>query len=278
MLPDDDKIVFVICPIGDDDSPARKKSDLLMKFIIQPVTELLGYSVERADTIMESGTITSQVFERLVTAPVVIADMTGHNPNVFYELAVRHAVGQPVIHIISKGESIPFDVAPQRALMYELDLEPVEAAKASLTKMLQAIENNTEEPDSPISNALTRVELARSVEPADRRDSEILATLSDIRSILNNLRLTERNQPSPSLVEFTRELERFSAVHLVTLSHTASLASLHDLILAFFDLTDSILEHEPDYRSVASETMDPAVSGQLKAILGEIMSRLPAGK
>jgi len=53
---------------------------------------------------------------------LVIADLTYHNPNVFYELAVRHLNKKPVIHLIKKGEKIPFDINDRRTIFYEFNV------------------------------------------------------------------------------------------------------------------------------------------------------------
>jgi hypothetical protein len=56
--------------------------------------------VFRADQIDTPGMTTSQVLRAVQESDLVVADLTGHNPNVFYELAVRHAVENSVIHVI----------------------------------------------------------------------------------------------------------------------------------------------------------------------------------
>ena len=63
----------------------------------------------------QPGIISNQVITRLLEDNLVIADLTDRNPNVYYELAVRHAFGKPVIQIIDSNETIPFDVSMMRA-------------------------------------------------------------------------------------------------------------------------------------------------------------------
>lgn len=113
------KSCFVICPIGDDDSEPRKRSDQVLKYIIQPAARKAGYNAERADQIDKPGIITSQVIQRVVNDDLVIADLTDSNPNVFYELAIRHALKKPLVQIIKKGERIPFDIAATRTIYYD---------------------------------------------------------------------------------------------------------------------------------------------------------------
>ena len=113
-----ENLCFFIAPIGSDGSDERKHSDLFLRQIVEPaLAETL--TVIRADEIDASGLITSQVIEYLAKARLVVADLSYHNPNVFYELALRHAVRKPVVHIIRKSDRIPFDI--NQARMIQID-------------------------------------------------------------------------------------------------------------------------------------------------------------
>jgi hypothetical protein len=109
-----EKLCFVIGPIGDEGTETRLHADWVLKAIIQPVFNeyFRQFRVERADQIVAPGSINSQVINRLLDAPLVIADMSLHNANAFYELAIRHMKQLPTIHMIRAGDKIPFDVAP----------------------------------------------------------------------------------------------------------------------------------------------------------------------
>lgn len=112
-MPETDKHCFVIGPIGDEASPERIHADWLYKGIILPVFNNKDYPdwvVDRADTIATPGMISSQIINRLHDVALVIADLSFHNANAFYEMSIRHKVGKPIIHMIRKGEKIPFDV------------------------------------------------------------------------------------------------------------------------------------------------------------------------
>ena len=74
------------------------------------------WDVVRADQISSPGMISGQVVEHLLHSGLVIADLSFHNPNVFYELALRHAIGKPTVHLIRSGDSIPFDLKDFRTI------------------------------------------------------------------------------------------------------------------------------------------------------------------
>lgn len=148
------KDCFLICPIGGAGSEERKRSDMLLKYVLEPTCSELGYTISRADMMPKSGIITSQILTTIVDAPLVVADLTGGNPNVFYELALRHAVNKPYIQLIEENQIIPFDVSVVRTIKYNLgDLDAVERTKAELSKQIEMI-NTGHKPDSPISIAL----------------------------------------------------------------------------------------------------------------------------
>ncbi len=108
-------ICFVISPIGSDESEERKHSDMVLEALIR---RALGseWEVMRSDQITSPGMISGQVVEYLLYSGLVIADLSFHNPNVFYELALRHAVGKPTVHLIRSGDGIPFDLKDFRTI------------------------------------------------------------------------------------------------------------------------------------------------------------------
>ena len=184
----DIKKCFVIAPIGDEGSETRRRSDQILKHVISPATVECGYQVIRADKISEPGIITSQVIQHIIDDNLVIADLTGKNPNVFYELAVRHAVKKPVVQIIQSGESIPFDVAPTRTINVDhRDLDSVANCRDELIKQIQAVEKDPSKVDSPISVAIDLQSLHRSENPLEKSNAEIISMLQELRTSIVDL-------------------------------------------------------------------------------------------
>lgn len=147
---------FLICPIGPAGSPIRKRADDLLELVLAPVLKSAGYTVVRADKIAKVGMITGQVLKLVIESPLVVADLTGGNPNVFYELALRHATGLPYIQLADSAASIPFDIAGIRTILIDIaDLRSVDLAKAEIKRQIAEFANG-HRADSPIA-------LARSV-------------------------------------------------------------------------------------------------------------------
>lgn len=145
------KICFVICPIGKPNSETRKRSDSVLKNIIRPVLKK-EYEIIRSDKISRVGNITSQIIDYLTKADLVIADLSSLNPNVFYELAIRHTTGRPYIQLIQTGEKLPFDIAYIRTIeISPQDIDSLKTTKQQLKEVVNAI-NFREITDSPISH------------------------------------------------------------------------------------------------------------------------------
>jgi hypothetical protein len=112
---------------------------------------------------------------------MVIADLTGRNPNVFYELAIRHALRKPYVQIIQRGERIPFDVSAIRTVEVDHhDLDSVELAKAEILKQMASLESRHGAVDSPISVAVDLELLRRSGKPEERQLGEVLAAVAEL--------------------------------------------------------------------------------------------------
>jgi hypothetical protein len=109
-------ICFYISPIGEEDSEQRQRSDLFLNHLVEPALREFGLKVVRADKIGESGMITSQILEHILRGRLVIVDLSFGNPNVFYELCVRHAAKLPIVQLIRKQDKIPFDVDQVRTI------------------------------------------------------------------------------------------------------------------------------------------------------------------
>ncbi len=155
MADNSERICFVIAPIGERGTNIRKRSDQVLKHIIRPAVESCGYKAVRADEIAEPGIITNQIIRHVVDDPLVIADLTGQNPNVFYELAIRHATRKPLVQIIDNVEDIPFDVGSMRTIQVNhRDLDSVEEAKTEIKRQIQSLEKSSSSLETPISVVL----------------------------------------------------------------------------------------------------------------------------
>lgn len=193
----DEKICFVVSPIGRDRSETRRKADKALRTIIKPAVEPRGYKVVRADEIDEPGIITSQVLVHILTDALVVADLTEQNPNVFYELAIRHVARKPVIHIAMQGEEIPFDVKMSRLVRYDFDIEGGPRAREEIAKQVLAIESKEGEFDTPLSVAVDMKGLSESAKPLETVTARTLEIVDEVRRRVN--RIERAIVPQPEL-------------------------------------------------------------------------------
>jgi hypothetical protein len=173
------KSCFVIAPIGREGSDVRKRSDQVLRHIIDPVILECGYSAAlRADRISESGRITQQVIQHVADDDLVIADLTGSNPNVYYELALRHALGKPFVQLLTGSEPLPFDLADQRTIMIDYqDLDSVATAKDELARQVQALSAPDARVETPLSFSVDLATLRSSENPLENTAGEMLEML-----------------------------------------------------------------------------------------------------
>jgi hypothetical protein len=201
---------FVISPIGEPGSETRKRSDKVLAHVFEAALSD-EYKVTRADKISEPGMITSQILRALQDSDLVIADLSEHNANVFYELAVRHSVERPVIHVIDSHWKIPFDVAGFRTISFDFtDLDSVADAIKQLKQQASEIRSG-KHGDTPIkiANVMRR-------SSADSEDTLLLKTtvqgIASLRASVEELSTLVTAQIARSASLADPNLNRFRAL------------------------------------------------------------------
>lgn len=133
---------FILCPIGDQDaeigSEARETWENtveLFEEVIRPACAAFGLEPIRADRIARTGEIPEQICRHLRDDDVVIADLTGANPNVMYELGLRHTMEKLTIQL-GESEKLPFDVAAIRTIKFQRTERGLVQARKRLSKAL----------------------------------------------------------------------------------------------------------------------------------------------
>jgi tetratricopeptide (TPR) repeat protein len=160
---------FVLMPFGkkSDDSGRSIDFDQIYNGIIGPGVQQADLEPIRADEEVVGGFIHKPMFERLMLCDYAVADLTTANPNVFYELGIRHGIRpHSTVLLFGKGMRLPFDVAPLRALPYAIDgfgtPTAVDADRDALAARLIECRNPIE--DSPLFQLVSdwpRPEIAR---------------------------------------------------------------------------------------------------------------------
>jgi hypothetical protein len=190
-------ICFVIAPIGEPDSPIRKRSDQVFDYLIKPAAEECGFTALRADQIAQPGIITSQVIQHLIEDPMVVADLTGPNANVFYELAIRHAFRRPYVQIIEQDEQLPFDVFGIRSIRFTYRyIDSLNMARAEMVKQMNSLLSDGADVESPITTAVNLSTLKHSDKPIDRQFAEVLTAIAELKQQVGSLQ-RQATVPAP---------------------------------------------------------------------------------
>lgn len=196
------KKCFIASPIGSTGSDERRRSNLVKTYIIDEAVRPLGYRTVRADEIDKSGEITTQIVSDLIEADLLIADLTGQNANVFYELAIRHSFRKPYIQIVEEGTELPFDVRAFRTVFVNhRDLESASEARATIRKMVEDIESGGDV-QSPVTHAVNRQQLETSQDPTKNELAQIGEVVERIDHRMRMLEKANR-PPTHSAIEYT---------------------------------------------------------------------------
>jgi tetratricopeptide (TPR) repeat protein len=149
-------LCFVLMPFGIklDAAGNRTNFDAIYDKVITPAIEQAGMEPVRADEEKIGGAIHKPMFERLMLCHYAVADITGANPNVFYELGIRHALRpRSTVILFRAGTVLPFDIALLRGISYGTDGagEPadVESTIAMIAARLREARANPHD-DSPL--------------------------------------------------------------------------------------------------------------------------------
>jgi hypothetical protein len=106
---------------------------------IKPLVESEGISCQRADEMVGTNLITYDIWEKINRARFIVADLTGKNPNVFYEVGLAHALGKEVILITQSMDDVPFDLKALRCLVYSFTPRGMKELENKLVNTIRKI-------------------------------------------------------------------------------------------------------------------------------------------
>ncbi|PDT17509.1 hypothetical protein CO670_07175 [Rhizobium sp. J15] len=196
-------VCFVVSPIGEDGSPERVHADWLLDGIIKPVfaEHYSNYKVIRADKMPAPGLIDVQIIEQLLDAELVIADITTLNPNVFYEIGVRHVVNKAIIHMSRVGDPIPFDIKLFRHITFSVTTpQALVSAKVALKEALDATFAEGFKVDNPVTRTRGIVKFEESATPSEKVLQDQMATFDARLALLERAEFPISNSVAEALL------------------------------------------------------------------------------
>ncbi len=193
--------VFFVSQVGEKGTAERSRADDVHDGIVAPVAKQFGLTVHRADRDPKPGQVTSQIIRALIEARIVVADLTGRNANVYYELGIAHAFQRPVVILVDKAASLTFDTQNEKVVeILDSGVISVTQAREASTRLTEVFKVVLGE-DYVVESLVTSVATARSLDalaPADPMASEVAAMREQLDEIYSFIRHTSRlSGPSP---------------------------------------------------------------------------------
>jgi hypothetical protein len=139
---------FVMMPFGE-------WYDRYYAEIYVPAIKEAGFEPVRADELFTTGSVVEQIWEQIEKAKLLLADLSGKNPNVFYELGLAHAARKPVVFTAGQLEDVPFDLRHLRVIIYEVR-EP-EWASRLRKSVADYLRNAAKEPGKSIPHPFRKM-------------------------------------------------------------------------------------------------------------------------
>lgn len=130
----DDKLCFILMPF-------ETKYDPVYDSVIKPAIDEMGLEAKRADNIFNIKPIIQDIWEHINKARLLIANLSGKNPNVFYEVGLSHALNKKVILITQSMNDVPFDLRHLRCIVYEDSMDGASKLKDVLIQTIRELLN-----------------------------------------------------------------------------------------------------------------------------------------
>jgi hypothetical protein len=135
--------------------------------IYVPAIKEAGFEPVRADELFTTGSVVEQIWEQIEKSKLLLADLSGKNPNVFYELGLAHAAKKPVVFTAAEVNDVPFDLRHLRVIIYDIrEPEWASRLKASVADYLR---NAAKDPGKSIPHPFRQ--LVEEAEPPTSRSS-----------------------------------------------------------------------------------------------------------
>jgi hypothetical protein len=144
-LKTDRELVFVLTPFH----PIYEKQFE----VIASVCNGLGLRAMRGDEEFVRGDVFPHILRLITRARIVVANIDGRNPNVFYELGIAHAMGKPTILIAPTPEDVPFDIRTKRLVLFQ----SLDELRGKLKDELARVVVASEQPVSPVGETKTSI-------------------------------------------------------------------------------------------------------------------------
>jgi hypothetical protein len=130
----DSQLCFIVMPFGSDEL-----NDVYEYFVKPSIENSCSLRCERGDDVFGSNVIMEDIRQSIERARLVIADLTGRNPNVFYEVGIAHTLNKDVLLLSQSMNDVPFDLRHRRVLVYDYTPKGCKKLEKSIIESVNAI-------------------------------------------------------------------------------------------------------------------------------------------
>ena len=201
------KLCFVIMPFSSTKRHTTEGWTEIFDDVHKPAItgSRLGYKCERSK--IGTGSFIKDILLQLNQADVVLADLTDMNPNVFYELGVRHALKNRTILVSQTMDDVPSDLKQYGVITYGTSPKSVAEYKKKISETLKNIRNDPDRADNPVSDYLNLKSIIIDPFEAKMIEKKLVALISEcsfnLSVIKEGLEIAEREDKSITTVRFT---------------------------------------------------------------------------
>lgn len=191
---------FVVMPFGRDPEEVKWFKGWY-EVVLSPAIHASGYTPILSAGEEQPGAINDEIRAHLAYDPMVLVDLGGFerdddpNPNVMYELGIRHALGLPLVIMAWEGQRLPFDVSNQRIIMHDRDFVDIEINKRKIIAFIQsAAEGKYYKP----MDAVGRMAAIAAASETLGEDSLLAALVQEVKELKGSLNLVVQS-PRPRI-------------------------------------------------------------------------------
>ena len=234
-------------PFSETDSLAEEKWTEIFKHTIKPAVEESGFGYECKRYGLGRANIVKDILEDLNRAQVVIADLTDDNPNVLWELGVRHTLKRRTLLISQDTKSIPSDLKDYPVIPYDQTKAGFDKFKDDIKSKLEDIEADPDKPDSPVADFLQiknidilAYEKSANLRKLDALVSELSYTLDKANTIHAIVKQNEQARKEGKVENLLFPSKRLANTCLQLLLSTSYIVLPQKLLRSVRGLSESI--------------------------------------
>jgi len=179
----EEKKAFIVTPIGKVNTTINDAAKGLIETILKPVLTEMGFEINNPMEDSSAGSITNQIIGHIVEDNLVVVNLTGLNPNVMYELALRHSTDKPVVILIRRDQlsNLPFDIKDERLIPFNDSLYGVKDLKRLVKKHIDEAMKGKDH--SPVYNATQKISIVK----GGSSEKDMISYMESMKDSIDNL-------------------------------------------------------------------------------------------